>query len=141
MPSDTSLMTQASDLSTEPFGQTLLANIAKTAQAGDTPSQQLPVSGYMGTTGKLAFFGDKILEGLQRGKVMAYVAEEAKRNNIYRQGLAAIESEMNDPNNTPDRLQKLQQSRDQWIMQHMAQEVGGGEDKPKRKDASERPSA
>jgi hypothetical protein len=114
-------------------------------QSGLVPGeQQTPdkPSGFVGTTGKLAFLGTKFLEGFQRGRLLSYMGQEAKKASETQKVLAAYNSTIENAD-TPDKREAAIKARDQFVLQSLHQEVGGeggGKGKKPQKSPDEYPS-
>jgi hypothetical protein len=108
-----------------PFSDVLTSGLVP----GTQPQQNERPSGFMGGGGKLAFIGTKLLEGLQRGKVMAYIGEESKRSQTYNSGLQMYDSQyaaaVRDGNT--ERAQEIDKARLDWVHGHALQELSGGD--------------
>jgi len=101
-------------------------------QKGLHPAQnQQPQQPYGGGNryGVIAMLGDKALQGIQKGRLMGYLAREAKVAQQYNAGLSEFDTKMNEVQNDPTlgpedkqiRLHKLTQDRLAYVAGHFNQ--------------------
>ena len=115
----------ATDPIENPYGPTQgpFSHILQSGLVPGTQQNNERPSGYMGAGGQLAYMGTKLLEGIQRGKVLSYMASEAKKDAFFKAGLAQIDSQLSSPDLTPEQRGKLETVRGQWFAQHLEPEL------------------
>lgn len=90
-------------------------------------------------TGQIAFLADQFLRGVQRGRMMSYIASEAKKSREYNSGLGQIDSQMQQVSQDPTlgdadkqaRLNDLANIRNQYVTDHLSGAMGEGQGKGK----------
>lgn len=118
-----------------PFSNVLQSGL----QPGAQPQPSQRPSGFMGTTGKLAFFGTKILEGIQKGRALSYMRSETAKENEFKGQMIDLSIRMQDA--TPDQKVALQKIQGQLVQMHLGNALDDGTDKdskgkPKKKSSS-----
>lgn len=108
MPDD-SILSQTGGLFANQQGP--FSSIIQSGLVPGTQQQQQPISGLMGTGGRLAYLGDKLLEGFQKGRMLAYMGQEAKKQANFKGQLAKVEAQLNQPGLTQEQTGQLQQLR------------------------------
>jgi hypothetical protein len=136
------------------FSQAAQANplgpFASVIQSGLVPGTQpqeasQPASGFFNKGQGAAYIGVELLKGIRRGKMLSYIAEEAKRVQTYNTGVQQYESKIAAAHEAGDteRVQYFQKKLSEWIGGHGQLELAGDEKKAKSKrtySAEERPS-
>src|SRR5579872_4356954 len=117
-----------------PFSQYL--NLAAPYRA-----PEIRPSGWMGKTGKVAFFASQFLEGLSQGKAIKYAREEAQKNQNLNRFLATANLIRENPNLTPEQRTTVDQTMLQVLGRGVQGALGeeGGKGKGKSKGQDEGP--
>lgn len=131
MPDDSLISRNSFGPSEGPFTGLITSGLVPGAQ--QQPQQR--VSGFMGAGGKIAYLGDKLLEGIQRGKMLSYMASEAKKQAMFKGQMGEIESQLAG-DVTPEQRSQLEVLRGQLFKKYYQGETGGEQGGKKGKGGS-----